>query len=180
MNVNQKVINLITNTETWINKNPNGRYMVNVFKEVISLVYKEHYLLLWVFFASLYLVQLFSDSQIYSILDSHRSSILKLKDENQRLKTALEKMLQDEEAKQENIYQKELKKVKEEIHRDYEKRFELVLTQMRSVEQKLSVQKARVTKLKKHLQDKIEELEDNLSIVDLREDSDDDVSDEEE
>ncbi len=180
MNVNQKVINMITNTETWINKNPNGRYMVNVFKEVISLVYKEHYLLLWVFFASLYLVQLFSDSQIYSILDTHRSSILKLKDENQRLKTALEKMLQDEEAKQENIYQKELKKVKEEIHRDYEKRFELVLTQMRSVEQKLSVQKARVTKLKKHLQDKIEELEDNLSIVDLREDSDDDVSDGEE
>jgi hypothetical protein len=180
MNVNKMISYLHNIFERYVESNPKGKYMKTLMHETISLIYREHYLLLWVFFASLYLIQIFSDSQIYSILDTHRTSILKLKDENQRLKAALEKLLQDEEAKQENIYQKELKKVKEEIHRDYEKRFELMLTQMRSVEQKISVQKARVTKLKKHLQDKIEELEDNLSIVDLREDSDDDVSDEEE
>jgi hypothetical protein len=177
MNMN---VNLYNYVVKFMEKYPNSKYLSDVMKEVVSLIHKEHYLLLWVFFLSLYLVQIFSDSQIYTILDSHRASIVKLKDENQRLKTALEKILQDEEAKQENIYQKELKKVKDDIHRDYEKRFELMLTNMKSIEQKLSVQKARVTKMKKHLQDKIEELEDNLSIVDLREDSEEDISNEEE
>ncbi len=175
MNVNQKVINMITYAETWINKNPNGKYMVNVLKEVISLVYKEHYLLLWVFFASLYMIQIISDSQIYSILDSHRLSIDKLKEENRRLRLTLEKMLQDEEAKQENIYMKELNKVKVELNRDYEKRMEVIV---KSLEKKLSTQKARITKMKKSIQDKIEELEDNLSIVDLREDSDEESDNE--
>ncbi len=180
MNVNQRILYLYNNMVKYVDNHPHGKYWMDVMKEVVSLIYKEHYLLLWVFFASLYLVQIFSDSQIYSIIDTHRVSILKLKDENQRLKNTLEKILQDEEAKQENIYQKELKKVKDDIHRDYEKRFELMLTQVKSLEQKLSIQKARVTKMKKHLQDKIEELEDNLSIVDLREDLDEELSDEEE
>lgn len=183
MNVNQKMINFYYTMEEFMNKNPKGQYIFSIIKETINIVSKEHYLLLWVFFVSLYLVQFFTDSQIYSILEDHRKSVMKLKDDNQRLKATLEKMLQDEEAKQENIFHKELKKVKEDLNRDYEKRYELTIASIKALDKKLSTQKARVTILKKKLQNKIEELEDNLSIVDLREDldeeDDEDVDEEE-
>lgn len=174
MNVNQKMIHLYHTVEEFLNKNPKGQYIFSVMKETVNIISKEHYLLLWVFFVSLYFVQMFNDSQIFTILDTHRQSIMKLKDENQRLKATLEKMLQDEEAKHENIFHKELKKVKEDLNRDYEKRYELTIATIKTLDKKLSTQKARVTILKKKLQSKIEELEDNLSIVDLREDLDED------